>query len=66
MKYTILYLLVFSLFLNSCSNKYFNLDNDIDNKVPAWFIDFKDEDEKKYLRNSYFHISRYAVIFRKI
>ena len=46
MKYMIFLIFVFALFLNSCSNKYFNLDNDIDNKVPAWFIDFKDEDEK--------------------
>ena len=46
MKYISFLFLSFSLFLNSCSNKYFSLNNDIDNKVPAWFIDFKDEDEK--------------------
>ena len=45
MKYILSSIVIFALFLNGCSNKYFTLDNDIDNKVPEWFIDFKDEDE---------------------
>ena len=45
MKYILSSIFIFALFLNGCSNKYFTLDNDIDNKVPEWFIDFKDEDE---------------------
>ena len=45
MKYILSTIVIFALFLNGCSNKYFTLDNDIDNKVPEWFIDFKDEDE---------------------
>lgn len=45
MKYILSLIFIFALFLNGCSNKYFTLGNDIDNKVPEWFIDFKDEDE---------------------
>ena len=45
MKYFSFLFLSFLVFLSSCSNKYFSLDNDIDNKVPEWFIEFKDEDE---------------------
>ena len=45
MKYILSLIFIFTLFLNGCSNKYFTLSNDIDNKVPEWFIDFKDEDE---------------------
>ncbi len=37
--------LILSLFLSSCSNKYFNLDNDLDNKVPSWYLKYNDEDE---------------------
>ena len=37
--------LILSLFFSSCSNKYFNLDNDMDNKVPSWYIEHTDEDE---------------------
>ena len=40
------YLLIFIIiFISACSNKYFKLDNDIDNKIPTWFVDFVDEDE---------------------
>ena len=39
-----LFILIF-LFATACSNKYLKLDNDIDNKIPTWFIEFVDEDE---------------------
>ena len=38
-------LLILTILFSACSNKYFNLDNDMDNKVPSWYVEYTDEDE---------------------
>ncbi len=45
LKYIISIFVLCSLLTVSCSNKYLKLDNDLDDKVPNWFIESSDEDE---------------------
>ena len=45
LKYIISIFILCSLLTVSCSNKYLKLDNDLDDKVPNWFIESSDEDE---------------------